>query len=207
MRPHVDFLTEFSLSNNGWMAFLKASGNAADNDKGSIQDITLMVKPPDYDSISTYPIDLPKVYLDDIRLKIDNANKHVLIAAFYAKQKRGNIDGLYCVLWSAATASFINSNQLDFNDQFKSNAKSEGSTRSAFNDYFLQTIVLRKNGGFAVLAESAYSSSRGIYNNRWDYMYGSPYSTGSNYYLYGNSYGYYPWMNPFGGRPVYAFLC
>ena len=41
-----------------------------------------------------------------------------------------------------------------------------------------------------VLSESAYSSSRGVYNNRWDYMYGNPYWNNSNYYLYGNSYGY-----------------
>ncbi len=173
IRPHADFLTEFSLSNNGWLAFLKASGATADND-GSIQAITLMMKPPNYDSISHYPVDIAKIYLDDIRIKIDNVNKHVIIAAFYSKQKRGNVDGLYCAIWNANTASFANANQLEFNDQIKSNAKSEGSARAAFNDYFLQTIVLRKNGGFAILTESAYSSSRGIYNSRWDNGYGNP---------------------------------
>lgn len=200
IRPRVDFLTEFALDNDGWMVFVKASGSAANNDNGSIQNMTLMMKPPNYDSISIYPIDMPKVYLDDIRVKVDNVNKHVLIAAFYAKQKRGNVDGMYCALWSRHTDSFLNTNLLEFNDQLKSNAKSEGSTRAAFNDYFLQNIILRKDGGFAVLSEAAYSSSRGIYNNRWNYMYGSPYWGSSNYYLYGSPFGYYsyPWMSPYG---------
>ena len=33
-------------------------------------------------------------------------------------------------------------------------------------------------------------------------MYGSPYWNNSNYYLYGNPYGYnYPWISPYGGHP------
>jgi hypothetical protein len=68
-----------------------------------------------------------------------------------------------------------------------------------FNDFFLQNIVLRRNGGFAVVAESAYSTSRGVYNDRWNYMYGNPYWYNSNSYLYGSPYGYtyYPWMSPY----------
>ncbi|MFT4152827.1 hypothetical protein [Parafilimonas sp.] len=200
IRPRVDFLTEFALDNDGWMVFVKASGSAATSNNGSIQGMTLMMKPPNYDNISTYVADVPKVYLDDIRVKVDNINRHVLIASFYEKQKRGNVDGLYCALWNRNTNAFVNSNLLEFNDQLKSNAKSEGSARAAFNDYFLQSIILRKDGGFAVLSESAYSSSRGVYNNRWNYLYGSPYWGSSNFYMYGSPFGYYsyPWMNPYG---------
>jgi hypothetical protein len=200
MRPHNDFLTEFSLDNEGWMAFIKASGSSANSDNGTIQNIALMVKPPGYDTIINYPVDMPKIYLDDIRVKLDNVNKHILVAAFYSKQKKGNVEGLFCALWNRNTGSLINSNQLAFNDELKSNAKSEGSTRAAFNDYFLQNIFLLKDGGFAVLSESAYSSNRGVYSNRWDYMYGNPYWYNSNSYLYGNPYGYYnyPWMSPYG---------
>lgn len=203
MQAHNDFLTEFALDNDGWMAFVKASGSAANNNNGTIQNISLMIMPAGADSASSYPVNMPKIYLDDIRIKVDNVNKHFLIAAFYSNQKRGNVEGLYCALWNRNPVSLINANQFDFSDEFKSNAKSEGSTRSAFNDYFLQNIILRRDGGFAVLSESAYSSNRGVYSNRWDYMYGSPYWYNSNYYLYGNPYGfnYYPWMSPYGGFP------
>ena len=202
MQPHNDFLTEFSLDNDGWMTFVKASGSAANSDEGTIQYISLMVKKPGSDSISSYAADLSKIYLDDIRIKVDNINKHVLIAAFYSTQKRGDIQGLYCTLWSRNADSMIATKEFVFNNELKSNAKSQGSSRAAFDDYFLQSIVMRKDGGFVILSESAYSSNRGVYSNRYNnlYGYGNPYWYNSNSYLYGNPYGYtyYPWMNPYG---------
>lgn len=197
MQPRADFLTEFSLDNEGWMSFAKASGN--NNNSGTIEQLYLLVSGPGLDTINYYPIQMPKIYLDDIRLKVDNVNRHILITSFYANQKRGNIDGIYCVLWDKDSRSFISAKQFVFNDQLKSNAKSQGSSRSAFNDYFLQKIVMRKDGGFVIMSESAYTSNRGVYSNRWDYMYGSPYWYNSNSFLYGSPFGYtyYPWIGPY----------
>lgn len=196
MQAHNDFLTEFTLSNNGTMAFVKASGNS---DANNIQNISLLIKDPLSEKIDAYSLNIDKIYLGDIRVKADNLNNHFLIAGFYSKQRRGNIDGMYCAVWNNRSQQIIASKQIPFNDQLKSNAKSEGSSRSAFNDYYLQNIVVRKDGGFAVASESAYSSSRGVYNNRYDNIYNSPYWYNSNSYLYGNSYGYYyPWLSPYG---------
>jgi hypothetical protein len=55
MQPNNDFLTEFTLDNEGWMAFVKASGNSAKNDNGTIQELTLMVARPAFDSIRQLP--------------------------------------------------------------------------------------------------------------------------------------------------------
>lgn len=196
MQAHNDFLTEFTLSNSGTIAFVKASGNS---DANNIQNISLLIKDPHSDQIDTYPLNIDKIYLGDLRVKADNLNNHFLIAGFYSKQRRGNIDGMYCAVWNRNTQQIMASKQIAFNDQLKSNAKSEGSARAAFNDYYLQNIVVRKDGGFAVASESAYSSSRGVYNNRYDNVYNSPYWYNSNSYLYGNSYGYYyPWLSPYG---------
>jgi len=55
---------------------------------------------------------------------------------------------------------------------------------------------MKKDGGFVIASESVYTSSRGSYNNRWDYLYGSPYWSPSDYYMWGSPYGYsygYPW--------------
>ena len=199
IQPNSDFLTEFSLDNDGSLVFVKGSGNSRQNENSVIQDLTLLIANPSRDSVTIHPLDIPKIYLNDIRVKVDNINKHILIAAFYAKQKRGNIEGLYSILWDRSIDSIIIEKQLVFNDELKSNAKSEGSTRSAFNDFYLQNIVLRRNGGFAVVAESAYSTSRGVYNDRSNYMYGNPYWYNSNSYLSGSPYGYtyYPWMSPY----------
>jgi hypothetical protein len=198
MRPNVDYLTEFALDNDGWIAFVKESGNVSTS--VTIQEISLMIKQPDVDTVTVYPTSVPNIFLDNIRIKVDNANKHFLIIAFFSKQRRGNIEGLYSALWKRTSDSALISKTFVFSDELKSNAKDEGPTRAAFNDYFLQNILVLKDGGFVVLSESAYSSSRGVYNNRWD-SYGSPYMTNSNSYLYGNTYGYnyyYPWMSPYG---------
>lgn len=197
MQAHNDFLTEFTLDNSGTIAFVKASGNSETN---NLQNIYLLVKDPGLDQIDIYPVVTEKIYINDIRVKADNLNNHFLVAGFYSKQKRGNIDGLYCALFSKISKQIITSKQTPFNDQLKSNAKSEGASRAAFDDFFLQNIVMRKDGGFAIASESAYSSSHGVYNNRWDNIYGSPYWSNSNYYLYGSPFGYYyPWLNPYGG--------
>ena len=81
----------------------------------------------------------------------------------------------------------LNTNIL-LSDELRGEAKSDGSVKMAFNDYFLRNIIMKKDGGFIIGAESVYTSSRGGNNNRWDY-FGSPYATGglSNYYYYNNS--------------------
>lgn len=200
MRPNTDFLTEFALDNDGWMAFVKEAGNT--NSEGTIQELSLVIKQPGVDTLTAYPIVVPNIFLDNIHVKVDNANKHFVIVSFYSKQRRGNIDGLYSALWKRNADTALLSKVFEFNDQLKSNAKNEGSTHAAFNDYFLQNVVVRKDGGFVALSESAYSSSRGVYNNRYDY-YGNPYMNNSNSYLYGNTFGssyYYPWMNSYGNN-------
>jgi hypothetical protein len=134
------------------------------------------------------------MYLDDIRVKIDNINQNYLITSFNSKSRRGNIDGLYCAIWNKTSASIIAATNNVFGEELRNNAKSEGNSRYAFNNFFLQNIVMRKDGGFVIAAESAYSSTRGNTLSRWDYLYGSPFWSPSAYYMYSTPYGfYYPW--------------
>ncbi|MEP6513692.1 MAG: hypothetical protein ABJA79_07475 [Parafilimonas sp.] len=192
MQSRNSFLTEFELDNEGSLVFVKASGSSENN---NISNLTLITKEPDANAVKEYNLNISNLYLDDIRVKVDNANKHYLVASFYSKQRRGNIDGLYCMLWDKSQAAEIKTNSLTFSDELRNNAKGEGSSKTAFNDFFLQNILMRKDGGFAIASESFYSSTRGIYNNRWDNTYNSPYWATSDYYLWTSPYAgyYYPW--------------
>ena len=140
-------------------------------------------------------ITIPQIYLDDVRLKIDNANHNYLISSFYSKNKRGNVDGLFASIYSKAKDSIIASSQTSFSEDMRNNAKSEGNSKYAFNDFFLQNIVMRKDGGYLIAAESVYSSSRGNQFNRWDYFNSYPYSPLNSYYYSSASpfNSYYPW--------------
>jgi len=201
MDPKSDFLAEFTLDNDGQLTFAKPSGSSQSD---NITQVQLITKDANSDSVSSYDLTVPKIYLDDIHIKADNFNKRYLISSFYSKTKRGNIDGLYCIIWDKATAKEIYSTSTTFSEEMRNDAKSEGSIKTAFNDFFIQKIFIRKDGAFAIAAESAYSSSRGVYNNRWDYYSGSPYVSPYNYYYYWNSplYSsyYYPWWR-WGGYP------
>ncbi len=193
MPDRNDFLTEFAVSNGGNIVCARASGT---NQNENINKITLIAKKPLDDSVSYSPIGISKIYLDDIRIKINNADNRYLVTSFYSTTRRGNVDGLFCSILDAATQTEVYNKSAVFSEDFRASAKTDGSTKSALNDFFLQDIVMRKDGGFVIASESAYSSSRGGgYYNRYDYMFGSPYWTPSDNYLYGNSLGYggYPW--------------
>lgn len=190
MPRHSDFLTEFMLDNEGGLVFVRASGTSQND---NINSLTLITKAAMVDTVSYYDLNLSTNFLDNIRVKVDNINKNYLVTSLFSKTKRGNIDGLYCMLWNKNQQKQVAAGTTVFSDELRSQAKSEGNIRTAFNDYYVQNIVMRKDGGFVIIAESVYTSTRGNYNNRWDYL-GSPFYSPSNFYLYGSPYSYYyPW--------------
>ncbi|SJZ38117.1 hypothetical protein [Sediminibacterium ginsengisoli] len=190
MPQRNDFLSEFSLANDGDLACIRASGTASND---NINKVTLITKPADSDQVFMTDLRLNNLYLDDVRIKVDNLNKHYVITSFFSKTRRGNIDGLYYYLWDKQLRSEILTASTTFSDEFRADAKGDRGLKTAFNDFFLKNIVVRKDGGFMVAAESAYTTSRGNALNRWDYLYGSPYWMSSDYYAWSNPMGYYPW--------------
>lgn len=206
MEDRRDFLTEFVLDNDGDLAFLRAAGTSQND---NISRLDLILKKAMEDSVSVHEVDLMKLYMDDMRLKADNVNKHYLITSFYSKTRRGNIDGLYCSLWDKNAHQLIYNKATVFSDDLRNDAKGDNNAKTAFNDFFLQNIVMRKDGGYVIAAESVYTSSRSGPYNRWDYMYGSPFFNPYNsYYYYYSPYSfYYPWWrwNSFSNQLVRYF--
>lgn len=190
MPQRNDFLSEFTLDNEGDLVCVRASGTSTND---NINKISLVSKPAMADNYTVSDLKLGNFFLDDIRIKADNINKHYVITSFVSKTKRGNIEGLYYTLWDKVqNREMLNATTI-FNDEFREDAKGDGNTKTAFNDYFLKNIILRKDGGFIIVAESAYTSSRGNTLNRWDYLYGSPYWSPIDYYTWSSPVGYYPW--------------
>jgi hypothetical protein len=190
MPQRNDFLSEFSLDNDGDLVCVRASGTSAND---NINKVSLITKPATIDSYTLADLKLGNIFLDDIRIKVDNLNKHYLITSFLSKVRRGNIDGLYYILWDKNQNKEIMQATTVFTDEFREEAKSEGSLKTAFNDFFLKNIILRGDGGFIIISESAFTSSRGNTLNRWDYLYGSPYWSPADYYSWNSPLGYYPW--------------
>ncbi len=191
MPQRNDFLSEFTLDNEGDLVCVRASGTSSND---NINKISLLTKPAMLSDFQITDLKLSGIFLDDIRIKVDNLNKHYLITSFLSKTKRGNIEGLYYTLWDKLQNREILNATTVFSDEFREDAKSQGNVKSAFNDFFLKNIILRKDGGFIIVSESAYTSSRGNNLNRWDYLYGSPYWAPTDYYSWNSPIGYYPWF-------------
>ncbi|MFT3933306.1 MAG: hypothetical protein QM726_06795 [Chitinophagaceae bacterium] len=198
MEERNDFFTDFLLTNDGELVFGKY---LRQNSNEYITKLSMVIKYPDSAYLSVNGVDLGGKILDEIKLKADNTNKRILLNAFYYKQKRGNIEGLYSLLWDKASNQKLREITSLFSDELRANAKGQdASVKNAFNDFFIKNIIVRKDGGYLIISESEYNTTRGNSFNRWDYMgYGNPWMSPMDYYYY-SPYGsaYSPW-NRWGG--------
>lgn len=198
MPERNDYLTEFTLDNDGDLAFLKV-GSINQND--NIDELQLYIKPLQSESIAHYDVSLKKnMYLDDVRMKADNVNKRFLITSFYSKSRRNNIEGLYSFIWDKQTASAVVADGIQFSDDLRSDVRtSNSSIKSVFNDFFIRNMVMRSDGGYLITAEAIYTTTRGGSPfNRWNYY--SPYASPYGY----QAYGRYSYMYPWSGNSAFA---
>jgi len=184
-------LSDFLLDNNGNLVFAKSyrRGN-----RENINDLSLVIKSSMADSFTVHKIDLSNHYIDDAKIKIDNSNGHYILNSLYFDERRGDIDGLFSNIWNAAPDTSLATNFTKFNNELRSSARTEGPSRDVFNDFFIRNIIVKKDGGYVLTAEDFSTRSNNLNNpwNRWDYLYGTPYTmTPYGYYYYNPSYWMY----------------
>jgi hypothetical protein len=202
MESKKSFLSNFNLSNDGDLIFNKLERT---NNRDYIVSGSLIIKRAVVDSFETVPMQLKNQLLDEVKMKLDNNNRKVLVTAFYYKQKRGNVEGLYVSKYDYAQNQLLYEKEMVFTPELKGNAKGESSTNAAFNEYFIRKITNTKNGGFILTAESFYTTSRYQPWNRWNYMYG-PYGMYTPYYYSPYSPFYYnPWYNNYNSQNRYHY--
>lgn len=187
---------DFHLTNAGELVTAKYT--RASNSSDFITGVNMLIKHPDSLGFSIRNVDIGKQILDDILLKVDNNNNRVLLASFFSRQKRGNMEGLYFVNWDTRSNQKISDTAIVFNDELRVLAKgSETNKKTAFNDFFIKNIYTRKDGGFAIVSEVLYTTSRYNNFNRWDNMgWGNPWMSPMNYNYWSPLYS--PWRMPWG---------
>lgn len=192
MEDRNDLFTDFLVDNEGAFVFAKYLRSGSND---YVSRVSIVSKGPTADSFSVRDMGAGDRILDEIKFKVDNNNNRYIISGFFFRERRGNIDGLYTVLWDKATNSRIQEKVTVFTDELRVLAKSADATvKTAFNDFFIKQIVTKRDGGYLLVSESLYTTSRGSMFNRWDYMnpaYGYGYGPG----FYNN---YNPYYNPWG---------
>lgn len=180
MDDRNEYLGEFAMDNEGNLVFTRFYRNSNE----SISKVSMIIKRAMEENLTYYDIKLEKMFLDELRIKADNTNQRYLLSAFYYTQKRGNIEGLYFLSMSRTSWQPVLEKSFSLDEDLRQEAKGQSNLKMAFNDYFIRNIYIKKNGGFALDAEAYYTTSRSSSWNRWDYMYGSPFSYPLDYYYY-----------------------
>ncbi len=193
-----DYLKEFSLDNDGNLVFAKLNRSLNSN----IGSAFFIVKPALADSFQIRELNLGKIFLDEIHIKIDNNNKRYLLTSFYYIQRRGNIDGFYYCIWDRKQNGSFKEDTIFFSDELRRDAKGDNALKMAFNDHFIRNIIIQGDGGFLIASESYYTTSRYNSWNRWDYLYGSPFLSPYDYYYYSPYYNNFWWNSRYNNNQV-----
>ncbi|HUN04388.1 MAG TPA: hypothetical protein PLS00_16180, partial [Niabella sp.] len=74
---------------------------------------------------------------------------------------KGNLAGLYTYAWDKKNNSFAYEKTSSLTEEMLRKGKGKSKSKSAYNDYFINNIVLNNNGGFTVGAEVLYATNYG----------------------------------------------
>jgi len=188
-----EYFTDFLVSNQGDLVFgkfIRKSGN------DYISDLRFVVKKAESPGFKIFPIITEDKTLDEIKIKVDNANNRVVFNALYYKQRKGSIEGLFSAIYDKAADSIVRQSTFVFNDELRKLAKGpDANLKLAFNDYFITNIITKRDGGYILIGESMYTTTRGSSFNRWDYLnWNNPWSSPLDSYYYSPYYS--AWSSP-----------
>jgi len=191
MEDNEDYIDEFTVDNDGDLAFMKFSRSYNE----VITSATLNYKPADLDSLISVDIPHTDIFLDELHIKADNLNKRYLVTSFYYKQKKGNVEGFYFYVWDKRARNTVMQNSVVLGEELRKEAKGDANVKMAFNDYFIRNIIIKKDGGFLINTEAYYTTSRAGNWNRWNYLYGMPYNNYDYYTTYSPMYSTWWWRS------------
>jgi hypothetical protein len=205
LESNKESIADFYLDNEGNFLF---SHVTRPGQREYISKAKLSVLKTYADTVQNFPLTLKDVFLDELRIKVDNTNGRYILSSLYSKSKRGNIDGLFLAIVNK-DLSADTEKAIEFTDEFREQAKGENNARMAFNDYYLKHFIVKRDGGVLITGESTYTNTRGNNWNRWNnpWMWGSPWN---NYWGWNswNNWGWNGWgwgspwgFNSFGGGP------
>jgi hypothetical protein len=194
MEEYKDAIEEFHLDNDGDLVFTKFTRN----NNETIQGSQLLYKAAMSDTLHAINVQPEKLFLDNLHVKADNANDRFFVTSFYYSKKRGDVEGFYFYVWDKRSRQPVLQNTIALGEELRREAKGGNTNvKSAFNDYFIRNIIVRRDGGFLINTESYYTTSRGGQWNRFNYLYGYPMSMYDYYSVYSPYNSWYWRRGPF----------
>jgi hypothetical protein len=112
-------------------------------------------------------------YAANTYMKLDNANNRIYAGGFYSDKKNGNYEGALYGYYDISDSSWHNKQALPFDESIR-NAAAKRNEKKAFNNYQVKQMIIKKDGGFVLIAEDFYLTTR-TSNAAWGGYY-SPYN-------------------------------
>jgi hypothetical protein len=113
-------------------------------------------------SFVKHEVPLNQKYAAGTFMKMDNPNNRIYIGGFYSEKKSGNYEGVLYTYFDVASSSFQNRKNIAFDEKLR-NGTGERNTKKALNDYQVRQIIVKNDGGFVMVAENYYVTTRNSY--------------------------------------------
>ncbi len=162
----ADYLTEFKVDNEGNLVFLGMSKSKDELNYYRAVFFSLRNE----DNNITYQYFVPAAFFaDDFRIKVDNKHRKYFLASLYTTKYMGDIKGLYSLTIDAATDSIMSATSTIFENGLRRTVREKGNLKSTFNEFYIQDIQPRSDGGMVVELQELYLHPDRMLFNRWNY--------------------------------------
>jgi hypothetical protein len=171
--PFIQADNDFSLgqsllANDGTLYMSAYNGEGSKNYSG---DAWLFRLSSDGSQFNNIPLPLGTNYISGMFVKLNEITNDVYIAAMYSEKRSGNLDGVVYGLYSPANNAFSSFKVIPFDEQLR-NATDDRNKKKAFNDYEVRNLIVKNDGGFILILENFYVTTRTTsYGNGLGYYY------------------------------------
>lgn len=120
-------------------------------------------------------------------MELSRNGQRIYVGGFYSDRKNGNFMGIVYSYYDLTAGEFKETKYIAFSDNLRM-ASGERNKKRAFNDYRCKELIVRNDGGFVMIAEDFYISTRSNYNQGFGYYswYYPTMSSNTREYNYGD---------------------
>lgn len=127
----------------------------------------LMLK-QDMRKFTPVEVALNEQYAAGTYMKLDADKERIYVGGFYSDKKNGNYEGVLYTYYDIKTGSFQPTRLMPFDDRMR-NATGGSSKKRAFNDHQVRQLIVKSDGGFLLISEDYFVTTRNSYSPGFGY--------------------------------------
>jgi len=104
-------------------------------------------------------IPLNDLYAGSITVKLDNTNNRIYTGGFYSDKRNGNYEGVLYSSYSLSDTTSQSNRYILFDERLRTET-GERNTKRALNTFDVKQMIIKKDGGFVLIAEDFFISTR-----------------------------------------------